>query len=302
MKHATRSNRALLVLALLSFAAWPGAPAGAQLILELLDSSSAAISADGSTVVGMSFTLGTFQASRWTRARGTEGLGDLPGGESSSFATAVSASGGFVVGLSSSANGTEAFRWTPAGGMEGLGDIEGGGFHSEAYGVSGDGSVVAGYASYGSGFHAFRWKGGTMEDLDDLDPKYNHQSYAFAVSADGSVIAGSSDTAYPLLEHEACLWKEGEDGPKGLGQLPGSPTMFSRALALSADGSVVAGWGTSGSSGAAGHEAFIWSEGKMEGLGDLPGGRFYSEAYAVSRDGSMVLGMSETGRGQEAFV
>jgi hypothetical protein len=44
-------------------------------------------------------------------------LGDLPDGDTRSFARDVSADGSVVVGLASSAPGMEAFRWTSAGGM-----------------------------------------------------------------------------------------------------------------------------------------------------------------------------------------
>jgi probable HAF family extracellular repeat protein len=42
----------------------------------------------------------------------------------------------------------------------------------------------------------------------------------------------------------------------------------------------------------------------MVGLGDLPGGAFFSEAYGVSGDGSKIVGWSETGASttNEAFL
>lgn len=299
-------SRSSVVLAcLVGLGAVASAPA--QLVLENLGNlggvaSGQAISADSSTVVGSNFNGSKFEAFRWTKDAGMTGLGDLPGAEFFSFATAVSSSGDVVVGISRSTAGSsgEAFRWTAAGGMVGLGDLDGGGFLSEAYGVSDDGAVVVGYSSYGSGFHAFRWEGGVMKDLDDLDDVVHRTSYAFAVSGDGSVVVGSSDNA--ALDHEACLWKAGVARPTGLGQLPGSPSDFSRATAVSADGAVIVGWGTSAKSGSGAHEAFRWSDGKLQGLGDLPGGKFHSEAYAVSRDGHFVLGMSESARGEEAFL
>ena len=76
-----------------------------------------------------------------------------------------------------------------------------------------------------------------------------------------------------------------------------------RPLAVTADGSVVVGFGTS----AAGPEAFRFETGgdgeggAMVGLGDLPGGDFYSKAFAVSADGSVVVGQSHSARGFEAF-
>lgn len=40
----------------------------------------------------------------------------------------------------------------------------------------------------------------------------------------------------------------------------------------------------------------------MVGLGDLPGGDFFSVANDVSDDGSIIVGFSHTGLGNEAFV
>ncbi|MCP4611921.1 MAG: hypothetical protein GY845_24735 [Planctomycetes bacterium] len=45
----------------------------------------------------------------------------------------------------------------------------------------------------------------------------------------------------------------------------------------------------------------LWSQSTFRGLGDLPGGNFYSEAWGVSADGSIVIGLSESSSGTEAF-
>ena len=67
---------------------------------------------------------------------------------------------------------------------------------------------------------------------------------------------------------------------------------------VSADGSVVVGYGSS----ASGETAFRWtSGGGMVGLGDLPGGIFQSDAHSVSADGSVVVGNSTSASGFEAF-
>ncbi len=77
----------------------------------------------------------------------------------------------------------------------------------------------------------------------------------------------------------------------GLGDLAGG-IFLSRAYAASNDGSVVVGFGTSGS----GYEAFRWTEaGGMVGLGDLAGGSVKSVASGVSGDGSVVVGFSNSG-------
>jgi uncharacterized membrane protein len=73
----------------------------------------------------------------------------------------------------------------------------------------------------------------------------------------------------------------------GLGDLPGYD-ISSMARAVSADGSVVVGRGSSES----GWETFRWTaEDGMVGLGDIPGGIFQSAGEAVSADGSVVVGM-----------
>jgi probable HAF family extracellular repeat protein len=70
------------------------------------------------------------------------------------------------------------------------------------------------------------------------------------------------------------------------------------ANGVSADGSVVVGQGVSASGG----EAFRWTiGGGMVGLGDLPGGSFYSFAHGVSGDCSVVVGESRSASGLEAF-
>jgi probable HAF family extracellular repeat protein len=56
---------------------------------------------------------------------------------------------------------------------------------------------------------------------------------------------------------------------------------------VSGDGSVVVGGSFAYGYG---YEAFRWtSDGGMVGLGDLPGGSFYSVVTGVSGDGSVVL-------------
>ena len=73
----------------------------------------------------------------------------------------------------------------------------------------------------------------------------------------------------------------------GLGYLPGG-SFSSAADGVSADGSVVVGYGNSGT----GFQAFRWTQATgMVGLGYLPGGES-SGASAVSADGSVVVGHS----------
>src|SRR5688572_24003293 len=81
----------------------------------------------------------------------------------------------------------------------------------------------------------------------------------------------------------------------GLGDLAGGAFM-SRAIGISADGSVVVG----SSASTAGDQAFRWtSGGGMVGLGDLPGGAFASTAHDVSADGTVIVGSSASPSGTE---
>lgn len=219
-----------------------------------------------------------------------EGLGDLPGGDTLSWANGMSPDGSVVVGYSSSENGdNEAFRWED-GTLESLGDLSEGDFSSSAFNASANGAVVVGVGTSANGIEAFRWEDETTEGLGDLTGG-GFFSWARGVSANGSVVVGQgfSDGGF-----EAFRWENGT--MEGLGDLPGG-SFFSYAYGVSADGSVVVGSGTSGES----MEAFRWEDETMEGLGDLPGGAFTSLAYATSPDGNVVVGYGTSENGPEAF-
>jgi len=250
------------------------------------------ISADGSVVVGYSYSASDWsEAFRWDATNGMVGLGDLPGGTTSSAATGVSADGSIVVGGSDSGFG-EAFRWDVTNGMVGLGALTDPGTLSYARAVSGDGSVVVGL-SYTSlpiaGIQAFRWDATNgMVGLGDLSGGA-FRSEAYGASADGSVIVGFSDSGTDTLPQrwEAFRW-DATNGMVGLGFLPNWPGQ-SVATAVSADGSVVVGYGGSG------REAFRWdATNGMVSLGQLPSGSTYSQANGVSADGSVVVGATTT--------
>jgi probable HAF family extracellular repeat protein len=84
-----------------------------------------------------------------------------------------------------------------------------------------------------------------------------------------------------------------------LGFLPGG-VGSSLAIAVSGDGSAVAGWGAL----PYGPQAFRWTEtGGMLGLGYLPGGDLESRARAISADGGSVVGEASSANGfEEAFL
>lgn len=262
-----------------------------------------AISADGSTVAGITRTGSSPYPFRWTEATGVVrlpaegGVGVFKGG-----AMGTSADGSVVVGFADNGT-TEAFRWTAQDGTTLLGHLPSRGFHSIAVDVSSDGMVVVGTsdskappsAGVAEVNEAFIWTPNAgMVGIGDLPGGLASQgSDASAVSADGLVVVGSghSDSG-----QEAFLWTEAS-GIIGLGDLEGG-SFESRAIDVSADGSVVVGWGTSES----GVEAFLRTADGMMGLGDLLGGAFGSVATSISWDGKIVVGVASTELGWEPFI
>lgn len=126
------------------------------------------------------------------------GLGDLPGGNFSSYARDISADGSVIVGTGDSATGFEAFRWTSGGGMVGLGNL----YYTtrgHANAVSGDGSVVGGTTENNFVQEAFIWTPTTGMQAVKQILIYNGLGAQVAdwdlqnvtsISADGKTVAG----------------------------------------------------------------------------------------------------------------
>lgn len=230
------------------------------------------------------------------------GLGDLPGGDFTSYASDLSADGSTVVGRGTSATSTEAFRWTNSTGMVGLGRLPVLELESISFGVSGDGSVVVGHSGNVSG-EAFRWN--HADAMVGLGVSPHHLlTIARGVSNDGSVIVGFAPT---VMGTEAFRWTSAE-GIVNLGDIPGGgsggpfggiegePNIY--AFGVSADGNVVVGYGITNT----GREAFRWQSPQgMVNIGDLPGGQVNAGANAASSDGSVVVGSGTSADGREAF-
>jgi len=179
------------------------------------------VSADGTIFVGRRNSVLGFEAFSMSTAGSPfpVALGDLPGGDYSSFANGISSDATVIVGYSSSAASgeysIEAFRWTSSTGMVGLGDLAGGIFNSWATGVSADGAVIVGHGTSTSGTESFRWtSGGGMLGLGDLAGG-SFYSYASAASGDGSIVVGQSDSSNGF---EAFLWDD-SNGMRSLREL-----------------------------------------------------------------------------------
>lgn len=251
------------------------------------NSSAAAVSYDGSVVVGGSVSTMGHQGFRWTAATGMAPLGALTVPGSSNPALGVSGDGSVAVGMYQTSI-QEGYRWTAATGMVSVGNL--GAPYTFAFAASGDGSVVVGSGLTGAlnGARCFRWtEASGIVSLGDL-PSGANFCQAKGISADGHVIAGIG-WGWTANRPEAFRWTE-ETGMVGLGDLPGGG-FGSGASGISADGSVVFGSSDSGSS--LHWEAFRWTEAEgMIGLGLLPGA-LESNALAASADGSIIVGNSD---------
>ncbi len=256
-----------------------------------------AVSADGSTVVGISEAGSGKYAFRWTADSGMQNLGDIAAGANYSIAHAVTADGSVVVGRSTAGFRDEAFRWDIGYGKIKLlkTDIEVATYPISANAISSDGSVIAGVGRIDDVLVSFRWTAtdivdgipvGDMVSLGGL-PGGRIGMYANVgdMSADGSVIVGGAESS---IGNEAYRWTV-DTGMVGLGDLPGGNDS-SYATGISSDGSVVIGASYSD----LGREAFRWTEQEgMVSLGQFPGGSKYTEAYAVSADGSVIVGSGQ---------
>ena len=203
-----------------------------------------AITSDGRVAVGASqIPSGDIHAVLWNRTDGAVDLGDLPGGRDLARAQAISGDGTIVVGTGSTdASGFDtAFRWTEQTGLEPLPGLG----RTAALGISTDGQVVVGQVNG----HAGRWTEQTgWVDLGTFGIARGLY-FASATNADGSVIVGLGN--FDALEGtgEAFIW-DSVNGIRSfanylqseIGLDLGGLSPF-WALAMSTDGSVIAGYG-----------------------------------------------------------
>lgn len=200
------------------------------------------VSADGSVVVGTTFSNNMIRAFRWTQVEGLQSLGTLYGG--SSYGHALSADGSAAFGTAGIINSNRAFRWTQAEGLQSLGAPQG--FETSALDVNADASVVVGSASYAGIPTAFRWtQSGGFQLLGTLPAHSN--SVGYGVNDDGSVVVGLSRGDGTSI-NRAFRWTQA-GGMQDLGTLDG--WQYSSAYAVSANGSIVVGASSAG--------AFLWT-------------------------------------------
>ncbi|MCX6873858.1 MAG: autotransporter-associated beta strand repeat-containing protein [Verrucomicrobia bacterium] len=253
-----------------------------------------AVSFDGSTIVGTSWSISKWQGQSfsWTREGGVRFLEtSLP---VASRAGGTSADGAVVAGQRF-ADFPQAACWA-GGTLKALSSNR----SAAVSDVAKDGKTIVGSnpAALSIAPLAAKWSvaaAGTAAAvaLGDLAGGAT-ESEAKRISADGTTIVGWGTSTNGVEAFRIV----GTGPMTALGELPGGK-YFSEASAVSADGTVVVGRSRS----THGPEAFRWTAATgMVGLGDLPGGAFCSEATGVSGDGTIVVGTSASAADTDVFV
>lgn len=227
-------------------------------------SAAVAVSADGSTPVGVARPAGGHdEAVRWRDGR-LEPLGtlDLPGLDRS-VPRAVSRDGRIVVGESTATEATAvAGVWRDGGAPERL-PLPPGVDAAVAVAVSRDGSIIAGCVT-GDCDQVVRWQRGAVAAV--ATPRPFHLA-AHAMSDDGKVLAGNGGE--PLTAARVTARGVAPLGADG------------RVEGLSDDGTIAVGH--------VGDRAALWRRGRLTDLGVVPGYDL-CVARAVSADGGRVVG------------
>ncbi len=159
------------------------------------------VSADGSVVVGLSYSASGNQLFRWTAGSGMVGLG-YPPGTTTNYTFRVSADASVIAGTSYSASGDQPFRWTAGSGMVSL-------WQPDPYeqrdltAINADGSVLGFEDSDGSGTTALVWTAASgfqslWEELiaNGVNPNaLSSLDTVSGISADGTTIVGTGTAA-----------------------------------------------------------------------------------------------------------
>lgn len=225
-------------------------------------------------------------------------LGDLGGGDFTSFATGVSADGRVVCGTGTAAIGMEAFVWTADAGMVGLGDLPGGRVASWGVAISDDGTVVAGTSSSSNAtfpnVEGFWWTAESgMHGIGVVGHGDLAGSPVRGISADGSVVVGWTSGDGPT---QGYLWTQA-DGFTTLGLVSGDTLGF--AMDASNGASRVVGYGARsvGEGGGSGARQYTPDAGWHALFTEEQGA-----AMSVTADGSMATGRYGSGTTRLALL
>ncbi len=287
-------------------------------------SSARAISPDGTTVVGASFSelsptnLG--EAIIWTKENGIEGIGKAltPVPPIDDRVTSVAGSvnqdgsmvGGFV-GLVTNIGSlirNDPFVWKEDEGpvRVGLDSVPNGYRVTGVHEMSRDGSVLVGPATRPLGSNKvipvvpYIWTEADGVRLLGALQQKNTQSFPAHMTYDGHTIVGTSSgtNLEGVRESEGWIWTR-QTGMRGIGDLPGG-RVDSKANDVSADGRVVVGEGHSNE----GTQPILWTESTgMLRLRQSNREKILGRANVISSDGKTVYGRGAYFQGEiQVFV
>jgi uncharacterized membrane protein len=156
---------------------------------------------------------------------------------------------------------------------------------SSAWDVTADGNTVVGMLWDECRVAAGQWVNGTGTMLERVgegwSPELPADNRATRISHDGSLIGGWASTA--LAGRHPAIWQ-----PDGSGELlPIDPAMGGEVMAISADGSMAAGY--------TGGDAFYWTQsGGVVNIGYLPSETDFAGAIAnaIAADNRLIFGVS----------
>ena len=208
-------------------------------------SSAYSVSGDGSVIVGLGWNgCSHAHGFRWDAATGMTDLGSIVATRASR-ANAISSDGSAIVGWSDQASGfRQGARWVN-GAWQWLANEYGP--VGEALGVNSDGSIIVGYGCGPLNQWAWYWTEDSGVQCINGPVAEPNQTTMLALSDDGSVIGGSVRPVFGP-DRYAVLWLNYEpvDFKQYLldrGVMDVQSWTLNTVNAISADGSVVAGWG-----------------------------------------------------------
>ncbi|MGB6221433.1 hypothetical protein [Haloferula sp.] len=235
-------------------------------------------------------------------------LSSASGSFTTSDAFAISNNGTTIVGESSSSGGVRAVRWninsSGTASVLSLGVLqtppqESGNQlsrSSSALAISSDGLTIVGSSGYiVSNVETIYPPPYTYHDIDEFgNLKYDRFGNPVYVT----IFPEPYESITPVEQGtEAFVWRS-SGGIQRLGDLPGGG-WSSEASAVSSDGSVIVGYGSTSSTEI---EGLRWVNQVMTSVGDLPGGSKNCRLHDVTGSGSIAVGSGHDEGGQTAVI
>jgi len=228
-------------------------------------------------------------------------LGSVPG-YTTFIPTHISSDGTKILGYANHTDNqeTEALLWSLHSGWTELGSLPNdvNWRHSHPTGLSANGRVAVGNSYFSRSYTGFMWRVDSGITAVEL-PSWAAEANLSGISGDSHVATGSMFDAARYVR-VPFFWTASNP----FTALPMARGYYSGITeGINFDGSIIIGT-CSGDSGSGGvrREAVYWtSNGEVVGLGDLPGGAFWSEAHSVSADGSVIVGEATPATIVEAF-